>query len=127
MTKPRSRKAKNPRKPVFDRALEEATKKLERAQQKQKKAQETLAWAANEIPRLQRIIDAFTGGPISDGTNYAVMYRNSETGLETPLSPEHVMEKMGLKRKTSGAGVELLPDANVVQTADDNRFLPDVE
>jgi hypothetical protein len=102
---------------VFDRALEDAERRLTKAKEKRQKAQDTLLWSNSEIPRLEKIIQALGGksdiGQVS--LNYETKYRNSKTGVETPVAPEKPRD------------VEILPDIPVVVPADDdNKFLPDV-
>jgi hypothetical protein len=102
---------------VFDRALEDAERRLVKAKEKLQKAQDTLLWSNSEIPRLEKIIQALGGK--SDirqvPVNYEMKYRNSKTGVETPVTPEKSRD------------VEILPDIPVVVHEDDeNRFLPDV-
>ena len=107
-------KAKNPRRPVFDRALEEAQRKLAKAKEIQLKSQEKLVWASQEIPRLEGIIRAFGG--------------KSDIGRgKTPPS----LLAVGFPSPDSAFGQrprdqEILPDIPVAATDDDNRFLPDV-
>ncbi len=108
-------KAKHPRRPVFDRALEDAKKKIARWYERQVKAQNTLVEASREIPRLEKIIAALSG--------------ESDVGrVEKParVNAAEVMKNLGVSPISRER--ELLPDLNVAAPAeDDNRFLPDIK
>jgi hypothetical protein len=76
MTKKPKLKARVPRKPVFERALQTAEKRLVKAKAERVKASEKLGALSQEIPKLENIIRVLGGkSDVGQVTKRAPLYR----------------------------------------------------
>ena len=114
MSKRTAKVKTRPRKPVFDRALEDAQRRLVKAKEKRQKCQDGLVWTNNEIPRLEKIIQAL-GGTSDIG--------RGQSAMEAIYSPERIGKITGSNRD-----IELLPDLIQPELRDEeNQYIPDIK
>jgi hypothetical protein len=126
MTKKPKLKARVPRKPVFERALQTAEKRLVKAKAERVKASDRLGALSQEIPKLENIIRVL-GGKSDVGQ---VTFRNSKTGLETDAGTgavvmcPHVLSGEEVGYQGSGkCFVCAFPNATVEDLPDDTNTL----
>jgi hypothetical protein len=122
MTKKSKLKARVPRKPVFERALQTAEKRLVKAKAERVKASERLGALSQEIPKLENIIRVL-GGKSDVGQAHKAVREAIITGPDSDRCP-HVLS--GEEAGYQGSGkcfVCAFPNATVEDLPDDTNTL----